>query len=138
MCNRHLENRLAGILVAAQVGEDGADLIREQIIWIHEVFIQLRQNLEILNQHLGHKVKNQYLLNAHFKHLSHWIIEVVRRAITWCEASTADRLTKMKKHCFTTAVDGSWVRANRAVSRSGLEQRKLQPSLKTDKKDNKI
>lgn len=62
MCNRHLENRLAGILVAAQVGEDGADLIREQIIWIHEVFTQLRQNLEILNQHLGHKVKNQYLL----------------------------------------------------------------------------
>lgn len=62
MCSRHLENRLAGILVAAQVGEDGADLIREQIIWIHEVFTQLRQNLEILNQHLGHKVKKQYLL----------------------------------------------------------------------------
>lgn len=60
--NKHLENRLAGIVVAAQVGEDGADLIREQIIRVQEVFIQHRQNLEILNQHLGHKVKNRELL----------------------------------------------------------------------------
>lgn len=62
VCNKHLENRLAGVLLAAQVGEDGADLIREQIIWIHEVFIQHRQNFEILNQHLGRKVKNRYQL----------------------------------------------------------------------------
>lgn len=49
----HLEHSLAGLLMAGQVGQDGADLIREQVLWIQKFFKQHWQNFDICQQNLG-------------------------------------------------------------------------------------
>lgn len=49
----HLEHSLTGLLVAGQVGQDGADLVGERVLWIQEVFKQYWQNFDIVHQNLG-------------------------------------------------------------------------------------
>lgn len=39
--------------MAGQVGQDGADLISEQVLWIQKVFKQHWQNFDICQQNLG-------------------------------------------------------------------------------------
>lgn len=33
----HLEHRLGGLSMTAQVGQNGADLVCEQVLWIHKL-----------------------------------------------------------------------------------------------------
>lgn len=51
----HLEDNLACLLVTGQVGQDGADLIREHVLWIHEPLKQHRQNVRARYQSLEDK-----------------------------------------------------------------------------------
>lgn len=48
----HLEHSLAGLLFAGQVGQDGADGVREHEVGIHEPLKQQRQNINVGNQNL--------------------------------------------------------------------------------------
>lgn len=49
----HLEHGLAGLLMAGQVGQEGADLIRERVLWIQKVLKQHWKNFDICQQNLG-------------------------------------------------------------------------------------
>lgn len=48
----HLEHSLAGLVMARQVGQDRADLIRERVLWIQKVLQQHWENFNICHQNL--------------------------------------------------------------------------------------
>lgn len=57
----HPENSLAGLLMSGQVGQDGADLIRERVLRIQKVLQQHRKNFHVFHQNLKHKQQTEQL-----------------------------------------------------------------------------